>query len=91
MKKHLINKYLTEGVGGPGSYGDEKKIAMKMKAKGYRMVILFPAEMNVSPLYVQDLTTANSLMRKEFKNVKNYRIEKISKFVGEKEEEETTD
>ena len=29
---------LWEGVGGPGSYEEEKAIAMKMKAKGYKMV-----------------------------------------------------
>jgi len=93
MRKLLIEKYLNdlfEAVGGPGAYEDEKKIAMKMKAKGYKMVILFDSEMGLSPLYVKDLVMANSLMRKEFRNVDKdkYRIERISKFLGEKEEEE---
>jgi hypothetical protein len=85
-------KNLDEVVGGPGSYEDEKGIAMKMKAKGYKMVILFPAEMNTSPLYVKNLLSATQLMRKEFRNVKDYEIKKISEFVGDKgkgkEEEE---
>lgn len=88
MKKDLTKKYLKEAVGGPGPYEDEKKIAMKFKTMGYKFVILFPAEMNVSPLYVKDMVTATSLMRKEFKTVKNYKIQKISEFAGEKEEKE---
>lgn len=88
LEKALKGFKLDEAVGGPGSYEDEKGIAMKMKAKGYKMVILFPAEMNLSPLYVKNQLSASQLMRKEFKNVKDYKIMKISEFVGDKSEEE---
>ena len=85
-KETDVDESVNEKVGGPGSYEDEKGIAQKMKAKGYKMVILFPVEMNLSPLYVKDMQTATSLMRKEFKTVKDYKIQKISEFMGEKPE-----
>ena len=88
LEKALKGFKLDEAVGGPGSYEDEKGIAIKMKAKGYKMVILFPAEMNLSPLYVKNQLSANQLMRKEFRNVKDYDIKKISEFVGDKGKEE---
>lgn len=88
LEKALKGIKIDEAVGGPGSYEDEKGIAMKMKAKGYKMVILFPAEMNSSPLYVKNLLAATQLMRKEFRNVKDYKIMKISEFTVQKSDKE---
>lgn len=79
---------IWESVGGPGSYEEEKAIAMKMKAKGYKMVILFPSGMNLSPLYVKDTLSASRLMRNEFKKVKGYKIMKISEFASQKSAKE---
>ena len=86
LNERALPKTAVKEEAGEG-YEDEKNIARKMKAKGYKMVILFPSEMGLSPLYVQSLMIANQLMRKEFRMIKDYQIKKISEFIGEKEKE----
>jgi nitrogen regulatory protein PII-like uncharacterized protein len=67
---------------------DEKMIASKMKAKGYKFVLVFPKEYNLEPLYVKDMAQGRGLMRDEFKRMKGMTITSVSKWLGEKDTEE---
>jgi hypothetical protein len=67
---------------------DEKMIASKMKAKGYKFVLVFPKEYNLEPLYVKDMAMGRGLMRDEFKRMKGMTITSVSKWLGEKDTEE---
>jgi hypothetical protein len=64
----------------------EKKAALKMKARGYKFMIKFPADMGVTNVYVLDRTKANSLLRKEFRNAKGAEVIPVAQFLGEKDD-----